>query len=233
MQLAAVAQQQQLFDNAERDRRHQQRARERGRAHEAARAERRAQEAADAAEEERLREQEALQAAQQASDPGPSSAAPDTRPGTVEQVLAAMADAERDIGALRGDDCKSGIATPAITALKKEADGRGLALPAAVGKRKRGQPLPTGYVVVTATEDVVPPGHLPACIHLVSMLTRAAMLSNPLAVIPFNGPGGKVVMALMTEEALATRRTIASGLTDEKIKALRNRPDPKRPDFSQ
>jgi len=140
--------------------------------------------------------------------------------------------AERDLGALRGDDCQSNIATPAITALKKEAAERGLTLLTAVGKRKRGQPLPAGYVVITATEDVVPPGRLPSCVHLVSNLTRAAMLTDPLAVVPFKGRDGQVVMTLMTEEALLRRRAIADGLTPERIADLRRAPHPDRPDLT-
>ena len=51
-------------------------------------------------------------------------AALDTRPCTVEGVLAAIP--ERSLGALRGSACVSGIAKRAIDALKDEADKRGL-----------------------------------------------------------------------------------------------------------
>jgi hypothetical protein len=119
-----------------------------------------------------------------------------------------------------------------MSALKKAAEERGLPLPAEVKKRKRGQPLPTGYVVIAATEDVVPPGRLPSCVHLVSNLTRAAMLTDPLAVVPFKGPNGQVMMTLMTEEALLRRRSIAEGLTPERIANLRRAPDQERPNLT-
>ena len=103
-----------------------------------------------------------------------------------------------------------------------------MALPTAVGKRKRGQPLPDGYVVVRASEDVVPQGALPACVHLVTMLTRAATMHDPLAVVPFKVGAS---MALMTEAALATRRAVASSLTLQKITDLRRAIEPGESDL--
>ena len=157
---------------------------------------------------------------------GPSSASHDKRPHTTEALLKAIA--ERDLCALRGAECESGLATPAITALKAAAGARGLALPTAVGKRKRGQPLPDGYVVVRASEDVVPQGTLPACVHLVTMLTRAATMHDPLAVVPFKVGAS---MALMTEAALVMRRAVASSLTLQKITDLRRAIEPGESDL--
>ena len=103
-----------------------------------------------------------------------------------------------------------------------------MALLTAVGKRKRGEPLPDGYVVVRASEDVVPQGTLPACVHLVTMLTRAATMHDPLAVVPFKAGAS---MALMTEAALVMRRAVASSLTLQKITDLRRAIDPTQPNF--
>ena len=53
---------------------------------------------------------------------------------------------------------------------------------------------------------------------------------DPLGSVPFAQNNYK--MELITEQALQARRTIAANLTEETIRALRRRPDPRTPDLS-
>jgi len=52
---------------------------------------------------------------------------------------------------------------------------------------------------------------------------------DPLAVISFSTNKGN--MDLMTEAAVKARRTIAANITEDTIKALRAKPDPRNPDL--
>ena len=53
---------------------------------------------------------------------------------------------------------------------------------------------------------------------------------DPLGSVPFTQNNYK--MELITEQALQARMTIAANLTEETIRALRRRPDPRAPDLS-
>eukprot|EP00966_Prymnesium_polylepis_P220557 5102042-Prymnesium_polylepis.1 len=70
-------------------------------------------------------------------------------------------------------------------------------------------------------------GELPKVFKLVSVLTRVRLLCDPMASVPFEQLGTS--MELITEETLEARRAIAANLTEETIRALRAKPDPRKP----
>ena len=73
-------------------------------------------------------------------------------------------------------------------------------------------------------------GELPKVFHLISVLTRIRVASTPLSSIPFKQ--GNKCMELITDDALEARRAVARSLTEDAIRALRAKPNPREPNFT-